>query len=365
MKVLIAAQEFKGSLSAAEACEAIALGIRDGRPDWELDVVPLADGGPGFLDAFRRAADVREHIALAQDALGRPVESSFLTLRSTGDVIIEAAQANGLTLIHKDERDALASDTEGVGQMITAALPTTPRKIVVGVGGTATSDGGAGMARSLGASLLDSEGRPLERGVLPLLDLARIEWNPGKFSDHEWLVATDVRSPLLGRAGAAAVFGPQKGASPAQVAQIEAALARWASVISRDLGIDVAAMPGAGAGGGLAAGLVAFVGGTITSGFELVEEITGLSDRVCRADLVVTGEGAFDRQSLAGKGPGRLLELARREGVPSVVFAGTYDGSDGSTMTLSSLEPSLADSMANAASLLTQLVRQWSAAFAG
>ncbi|MFQ5381385.1 MAG: glycerate kinase, partial [Dehalococcoidia bacterium] len=341
----MAAQEFKGSLTAAEACDAIGRGIAAEQPTWELDVVPLADGGPGFLDAFLHSTDATEETAETVDALRRPTRARYLRLRRTGEVIIEAAQSNGLTLIAEQERDALRAGTEGVGTLLRAALRPDTVRVMVGVGGTATSDGGTGMARSLGALLLDAEGQPLEAGVEALLGLARIVWEPGPLTGPQWLVATDVTSPLLGPRGSAAVFSPQKGATDSEVDIIERALERFALIVRRDLGVDLIDLPGAGAGGGLAAGIVAFLGGRIVSGFEVVEALTGLRERLRQADLVVTGEGWFDSQTLAGKGPGRLLETARREGKPAVIFAGGADPAAGPAITIAGIEPDRERSM--------------------
>ncbi len=361
MRILVAAQEFKGSLTAAEACDVIVRGIAAEHPNWETDSVPLADGGPGFLDAFIRSTDATEEVTETVDALRRPVRARFLRLRAGDEVVIEAAQSNGLTLIGETERDALAAGTEGVGRLLRAAVRPETKRVIVGVGGTATSDGGTGMARELGARLLDAEGRLLGPGVRPLLSLSRIEWEPGMLSSPEWLVATDVVSPLLGSEGAAAVYGPQKGATPGDVALIDRALEQFVGVVRSDLGVDLAAMPGAGAGGGLAAGLVAFLQGRIISGFDVIETLTGLRERVQKADIVVTGEGWFDAQSLAGKGPGRVLEIARQEGKAAAVFAGGADPAAAGALTITELEPDIRRSMREAGRLLESLARRWAA----
>jgi glycerate kinase len=360
MRVLIAPQEFKGSLGADEAASAIRSGLRKARPDWELDVLPMSDAGPGFIDALRRAVRADTAAAVVQDALGRRVLARYITISGTGTTVIEAAQANGLMHIRPEERDALHADTFGVGELIRAALEGKPEKVVVGVGGSATTDGGAGMARALGARFLDGAGRELAQGGAALAELSRIEWSrPPELEGVEVIVATDVTNPLAGPEGAAAVYAPQKGASPEQVDMLEAGLLRYAAVLRRALGVDVAAMPGAGAAGGLAAGLVAFLGARIVSGFDIVAEATGLIARIEAADLVITGEGRFDSQSLQGKTTGRLLELARDAGKPCVVFAGGSQIPRANVLTIDAIEPDPARSRKNAAVLLARLAREW------
>lgn len=322
MRVLVAPQEFKGTLSADEAADAIARGLRRTHPGWEIDLCPLSDGGPGFIDAIRRAARVDTWAVAVHDPLGRPVLARLVQVRGTGIVAIEAAHANGLMHVAAAERDALAADTFGVGELVQAALAVRPPQLLIGVGGSATTDGGAGMARALGARFLDAEGRDLGPGGGPLVALARIQWERPALRGTEIVVATDVTNPLVGPAGAAVVYAPQKGATPAQVEQLAHALARYAEVVRRDLGVDVATLPGGGAAGGLAAGLVAFLGARIASGFDVVAAALAVERRVREADLVITGEGSFDEQSLQGKVTGRMIALAEAAGRRCVVFAG-------------------------------------------
>ena len=359
MRVLVASQEFKGSLGAVEACEAIARGIGAARPDWSIDLLPLSDGGPGFLDALSGAVaiDIRE--ARVRDALGRPRMGRYGLAAGGEEAFIEAAEANGLSRIAPGERDALAATSAGVGNLIAAATAHGPRRVTVGVGGSATSDGGAGMAAALGARLLDRRGRVLGAGVRPLLELDRIEWDARRSRDTTFVVAADVQNPLVGRDGAAAVYGPQKGAGPAAVAIIEAALARYAAVLLRDLGADVAALPGAGAAGGLAAGLIAFLGARLVSGFDVVATATGLEGRAAAADFVATGEGSYDAQSAAGKGPARVVALARALGRRWVLFAGRTPAKGDGIVALSDIEPDEVRSMARAAELLAEAARRW------
>ncbi len=365
VRVLIAPQEFKGSLAADEAAAAIASGIRSVHPDWKLDSLPMSDGGPGLLDAMRRAVKADTMACVVQDALGRRVLARYVRLRSTGEIVIEAAQANGLLHVKQHELDALHADTFGVGELLLDAANSEPPRIVIGVGGSATTDGGAGMARALGARFHDMAGNELRRGGAALADLERIDWQrPPVLDGIEILVATDVSNPLCGPDGAARVYGPQKGATPDQVDQLEAALFRYAQVARRHFGIDVANLPGGGAAGGLAAGLVCFLGAKIQSGFDLVAETTGFHDRLAAADLVVTGEGRLDSQSVQGKVTGRIIEAARAAGKPVTVFAGTTEGEpDTEVRTISSLEPNSDSAMEHAAELLKELVADWARDF--
>lgn len=356
MHVLVAPQEFKGSLSADEAADAIATGLRKAHPDWQLDLLPMSDGGPGLLDALRRAIRADTSAAIVHDPLGRKVLGRYLRVRETGDIVIEAAQANGIWYVKPEERDPLYSDTAGVGELIASAFEEPSRRLIIGVGGSATTDGGAGMATALGARFTDIAGNVLDSGGAPLADLVRIDWRRPAFLDGvEVLVATDVTNPLLGPNGTAAVYAPQKGATPAQVDILEAALHRYANVVRRSLGVDIANLPGAGAAGGLAAGLVAFLGARIESGFDLVAEATHLAARLARADLVITGEGSYDSQSHQGKVTGRILELARSATKPALILAGRSDTADTNVYTLESIEPDPARAMENAPTLLAQL----------
>lgn len=360
MRVLVAPQEFKGSLTAEEAADAMAAGIAEAQPGWAIDRLPMSDGGPGFIDAMRRAVRGDTHGAVVHDALGRRVLGRYVTLRGRATAVVEAAQANGLGHVGPEERDALRADTFGVGELILLAMEHRPATLLVGVGGSATTDGGAGMARALGARLLDAAGDDLEPGGGALTRLDRIEWKrPGAIAGVDVVVATDVTNPLTGANGAAFVFGPQKGATPEQCATLDAALAHFAAVVRRDLGVDVEHLPGGGAAGGLAAGLVAFLGARVESGFDVVSAATNLPARLAAADLVVTGEGSFDGQSRQGKVTGRVLELAAGMGKPCMVFAGRAPG--GGARTLDEVEDDPGRRMNEAARALRELARRWAA----
>ncbi len=354
MRVLVAPQEFKGSLSALQAAESIASGARRAVPSADIDLLPLSDGGPGFLQALHAAIDGAFHQVEARDALRRPVTASILQAGNT--VFVEAAEANGLWRLHTDELDPLNAGTEGVGDLLLAAAKLAPARIVIGVGGSATSDGGAGMARALGARFTGMDGAELRPGAAPLADLVRVDWQrPALFEGIDIIVATDVENPLLGPEGAAHVYGPQKGANPQQVDQLEAALFRYATTLRRAFAVDVAFMPGAGAAGGLAAGLIAFLGARVESGFDVVADATDLRGRVEQAELVLTGEGSYDAQSAMGKVTGRVQRMAEEAGRRCIILAGRADDAGEDVHTLSSIETDTERAIANASGLLEQL----------
>lgn len=369
-RLLVAPQEFKGSLTAAEAARALAEGLARADPDAALELCPLADGGPGFLDTLSAVLGgerVRVHVC---DPLRRRIPAHYLRLPN-GAVVVEAAHANGIALLRDDERDPLRADTYGVGELIAHALGERPHRLVVGVGGSATNDGGAGMARALGAALRDAAGRPLPPGAAALAALDALEWRPpDALEGVEVLVAVDVWNPLLGPEGATAVYGPQKGVRPEEVPLLEDALTRWAAAIRVALGRDVSLLPGGGAAGGLAAGLVAFLDARVVGGFELVADAVRLPERFQEADAVVTGEGRIDRQTWQGKVVGRLVAMARALGRPVAVFAGAVE--PGTTVPdsvevvdLSLFEPDPRRRMARAHALLSRAAEQWLKSWAG
>jgi glycerate kinase len=324
VRIVLAPQEFKGSLTAAEAAEAMAAGVRRARPDAEPDLAPVADGGPGTVAAVVAATGGELRRAGCRDPLGRPVEAAFGLIDGGRTAVIEMAAAAGLVLLRPEERDPRTAGTEGVGDLIRAALDAGAARLLIGLGGSATNDGGAGMARALGARLLHRDGHELPAGGAALLDLHAVDISgmDRRLRAAAVTGATDVRNPLCGPEGASAVYGPQKGATPDDVRLLDAALGRYAEVIARDLGVDVAGVPGAGAAGGLGAGLLAFLGAELRSGFELVAEAAHLEERIATAGLVLTGEGRLDGQSLFGKTTVGVARLAARQRVPVVALCG-------------------------------------------
>jgi glycerate kinase len=328
VRVLVAPDKFRGTATAAEVARAIAEGWRRVRPLDEVDELPLADGGEGTLDALVDALGGRRRSATVSGPLGEPVRAEFgLVDAAEGrTAVVEMARASGLGLVPPDRRDPKASTTRGTGELILAACSQEPppTTVIVCIGGSATNDGGGGMAQALGVRLLDAEGRELGPGGAALAALSRIDAGAleGRVRGVRFVVATDVDNPLVGPAGASAVYGPQKGASPEDVAVLDAALAHFADAVRRDLGVDVRDRPGAGAAGGLGAGLMAFLGAEARSGVEVVMEAAGFAERLSQAELVITGEGKLDRQSLHGKVPAGVLAAARRAGTPAAVVCG-------------------------------------------
>jgi glycerate kinase len=328
MRILISPQEFKGTLTALQAANAIASAIARVFPSAQLELAPIADGGPGFVDALVGITGGRYRKSQVQDPLGRPVIARWGTI-SDGTAILEMAAASGLLRLHPSERAPRRASTFGTGELIRAALDVGCPRIFLGIGGSATNDGGVGAAEALGVRFLDREGRPLPRGGAALARLERIELDdrdPRLDAVQLW-IAADVTNPLLGPTGASAIYGPQKGADDQAVRELDLALSRLAEVTRTLLGQDSSSVPGAGAAGGLAFGLLAFCGGRLKRGFEVVAESLGLEERAGRADVVITGEGRLDQQSAYGKGPGSLAALAKRKGKRTVIFAGSVDPS--------------------------------------
>ncbi|NOK39481.1 glycerate kinase [Corallococcus exercitus] len=330
---LLAPQEFKGTLSAAEAADAMAEGLRQASLDVVLDVAPLADGGPGTLDALLVGMPRGERRRLTvRGPLGAPVEACWARLDDGRTAVVEMAQASGLTLVPPEQRDARAACTHGTGQLLREALDAGCERLIVGLGGSATTDGGKGALEALGFRFLDADGAPLPPGGASLARLARVDatGKHPRLEQVELLIATDVTTPLLGNDGSARLFGPQKGADAAAVEELETALATFCRIVDE----ATANLPGAGAAGGLGYGLAALAGGKLTSGYDLVARALGMERRVLLADLVLTGEGRFDRQTSMGKGPVALARLARAQGTHVVLFAGIVQRDNGPELSL-------------------------------
>ena len=324
VRVLAAPDKFRGTLTAAEAAAAIARGWRRARPDDDVEEVPLADSGEGTLDALVAALDGRVLVEPVTGPLGDAVEASYGVVESRRLGIVEMARASGLSLVPPGRRDSLRATTRGTGELIRAACGHDIDRLIMCIGGSATTDGGAGMAQALGVRLADDEGRELQPGGAALLELARAEATGlvPEVREVDVIVATDVDNPLIGPSGAAAVYGPQKGASPRDVELLDRALTRFAEIIGRDLGVDVAKMPGACAAGGLGGGLVAFLGATLRPGIDVVMEATRFEARLDGANLVITGEGKLDEQSMHGKVPDGVLRVAGERAVPVAIVCG-------------------------------------------
>ncbi|HIJ64777.1 MAG TPA: glycerate kinase, partial [Candidatus Hydrogenedentes bacterium] len=308
-----------------EVADAIAAGVRRALPDADLDLAPMADGGEGTVGVLVAATRGTGVTIEVTGPLGTPVSATYGILGDGRTAIIEMSAASGLALVPNGRRDPRITATRGTGDLIRDALGRGIRRIIVGIGGSATNDGGAGMAQALGYALEDAAGNELGPGGAALARLERIDARRRDplLDGSEVDVACDVANPLCGPEGASRVYGPQKGASEPAVLELDDALRHFAAIVRRDLGKDVLELPGAGAAGGLGAGLAAFAGGRLRPGVELVAEVLQLAERVKGAALVITGEGALDGQTAHGKTPLGVARIAKSEGVPVIALAGT------------------------------------------
>ena len=331
MKILIAPDKFKGSLSAREVADNIALGLRGVLHDAEIAIVPMADGGEGTAEVICNAFGGSWVKCKAHDPFGREIDARYAWIANRKLAVMEMSEAAGMRRLSKSERDPLLATTFGVGEMILNAAQNGAREMTVGLGGSATNDGGFGMARAIGFRFF-SEGeqdeekkRELTGAVGELQKLELIE-RPKNSSLPKIVAAVDVQNPLLGENGATRVFGPQKGASDDKIDILERALAKLADVVSIEFGVDYRDEPGAGAAGGLGFGLMSFCGAKIRPGFEVVAEAADFESKMKNADVVITGEGSLDRQTLEGKTAAGIAGLARKLGKPVFAVAGCTDG---------------------------------------
>jgi glycerate kinase len=332
MRILIAPDKFKGSLSAQQVAENIALGIRDVIPDAQIEIAPVADGGEGTAEVICKARGGEWVTCHAHGPLGNPIEARYVWLSENASAVIEMSEAAGLRALKDGVRDVLRANTFGVGEMLLDGAKRGAREIVVGAGGSVTNDGGFGMARALGFRFLTGEREIENGGPAELIGLARIEAlvaagvspattlksEPASASGGPLQIrivaACDVKNPLLGENGATLTFGPQKGATPDELEILERALTRLADTVTRELGYDFRNNPGAGAAGGLGFGLMSFCSGELRPGFDVVADAVELHEKIRSADVVITGEGKLDRQTLEGKAPAGVARLARKFG---------------------------------------------------
>lgn len=327
MRVLVAPDKFRGTLTAAQAARAVEAGWRRARPGDDVVRVPMADGGEGTLDALVDGLGGRLVEARVSGPLGDLIRAPFgLVPTPSGPVgVVEMARASGLALLPPERREVRRATTRGTGELIRVALDHRPVRVIVCIGGSASNDGGVGMGQALHGRFLDAEGAHVRAGGAALLDLERIDLRPlyTLVGDRvSFVVASDVDNPLCGPRGASAIYGPQKGADADDVILLDRALGHLAAVVSRDLGIDLADEQGAGAAGGLGFGLMAFLGARLRPGVEVVMDAVGLRERLTEADLVVTGEGSFDAQSLSGKTVAGVLRAASDAAVPAAIVCG-------------------------------------------
>lgn len=357
--VLIAPDKFKGSLSARDVAASVARGMQRAGFGVEFDLCPVADGGEGTLDAAVAAGFRRVQVQV-EGPVCDPVPAAFG--ERDGVALVELAEAAGLRHLADSALAPLTASTYGVGQLVDAAITAGNRTVIIAVGGSATSDGGAGLVQALGARLLDIRGKPLGRGGGALSNVGQIDLGPlnSRLDGVKVIIATDVDSPLLGPTGAARIFGPQKGASEEDVAALERGLTRWESVVKVSTGVDAANRAGAGAAGGVGFAAIAMLGAAVVRGADLVLEMVNFPERVHNSLLMITGEGSLDQQSLLGKVPIRAAYAARQAGVPTIAVAGRCTLTEQelvgagirSCYQLQTIEPDIGRSMANARSLL-------------
>lgn len=373
MNVLLCPDSFKDALSAQDAAAAMARGVKRAIPSAQVQACPLADGGEGSLDALIAATGAERRQLDVHDALGRPREATWGWLSDQRTAFIELAEASGLQHLTGDERNALHTSTFGVGELLLAALDQGAEKALLLLGGSATNDGGAGMLQALGARFLDQNDEPLSPGGAALSQLARLTLDglDPRLAGLALEAAVDVDNPLLGVRGATAVFGPQKGASPEEVEQLDRALGHFADISAQVLGDDYRTLPGAGAAGGMGFAAKAFLNATLKPGIEMIMQQADMATLLANADLVITGEGRLDGQSLAGKTPIGVSRAAKRLNKPVIVLAGSlgdgwqacFDEGVTAAFALADGPMTLADALPRTAELLEarceNLLRLW------
>ena len=328
MKIVIAPDSYKGSIYASDAARAMEDGVRRALPDAETVLVPVADGGDGTLETLVETSGGRIITSEVTGPLGEPVSAQWGAMGDGVTAVAEMARTSGLALVRLEQRDPLNATTYGLGEVILEALEAGFRRFILGIGGSATNDAGAGMAQALGVRLLDAGGADLPPGGAALARLARIDASglDPRAADADFDVACDVNNPLTGPEGASAVYGPQKGATPAMIEQLDAALANFAGVVKRDLGADVDGVPGSGAAGGLGGGIMAFLGGRLRPGVDIVLDKVDLASRLDGADLIITGEGCMDFQTVYNKAPIGVARLAGERNIPVIGVSGSLGG---------------------------------------
>lgn len=326
MKIVVAPDSFKNSLSAVEVADAIADGILNVSPNTQIIRLPMADGGEGTVDALVKATEGKMVYVKTKDPLMRDIEARYGFL-GEHTAVVEMAAASGIELLTKDELNPMESTTYGTGLLIKDAISKGAKKIIVGLGGSATNDAGAGMAQAMGARLKDVYGKEINPGGLSLRNLKTVDLTALReiINGIEFITAVDVNNPLLGEKGATYTYGPQKGAGPKDLKPLEKSLKNFADVMEEDLNISFRDIEGAGAAGGMAAGLIAFLGAEVRGGFELISDLCSLEQHIRQADLVITGEGKMDAQTAYGKTPFGVAQMAAKHKKPVIGFAGTLD----------------------------------------
>ncbi|MBF6057563.1 MULTISPECIES: glycerate kinase [Thiomicrorhabdus] len=322
---VVAPDSFKGSLSAVQFCEIAKSVIAQCDPGSTVITLPLSDGGEGFVESFLFAGLAEKESLWVSDPIGRKTKATFAWQAQTETAIIEMAQASGLPKLQPDERNPLQAHTYGTGQLVDAALNLGAKKIILGLGGSATNDGGMGALQALGVSFFDDSGKEIGLGGQALKKIVSIGEIPQRLLDVEWLIASDVTNPLLGKTGATSVFGPQKGVSDLNFNALESGLENWAQRIEEKTGRQVKDLPGAGAAGGMAAGFIGLLGAHIEPGFEVLNSALGLEKTFAAQpiDWLITGEGRLDEQTRFGKLPMQMAQLGAKYSIPTVAVCGS------------------------------------------
>lgn len=325
MKIVIAPDSYKGSIYAPEVARAMRNGVLRALPDAEVVLVPIADGGDGTLEALVATSNGESRTAEVTGPMGEPVQASWGALGDNRTAVIEMARTSGLALVPTIKQNPLVATTFGLGEMIKLVLESGYRSFILGIGGSATNDAGSGMAQALGIRLLDRKGSDLPFGGGALSELSRIDMEgiDPRICESEFSVACDVNNPLTGPEGASAVYGPQKGATPAVVSQLDEALAHFAEIVRRDIGPNISDIPGSGAAGGLGGGMIAFLGGNLRPGTDIVLESVNFEQYLKDANLIITGEGQLDFQTVYSKAPIGVAQRAKEKGIPVIAVAGS------------------------------------------
>ena len=368
MKIVIAPQAFKGSLSALNVANAVQKGVRRIFPDAQILTCPVADGGDGTLETLVESSGGKIMETNVADPTGKPIVAQWGAMGDGNTAVIEMARTSGLALLTLEERDPLNATTYGLGEIIVSALNKGFRKFIVGIGGSATNDAGAGMAQALGIKLMDREGRNLVFGGAALQNLSVIDTSSidQRVLESNFQIACDVNNPLTGPEGASAVYGPQKGATEENVIQLDSALGVFAEVAKRDLGKDISNLEGAGAAGGLGAGMIAFVEGHLRAGVDIVLDTVNLAEKLESADLVITGEGSIDFQTVYNKAPIGVARMAKARGIPTIGISGmlgknyqiVHNHGIDAALSIANGPISLEESLQNAPSLISEAVEE-------
>ncbi|MCH2307686.1 MAG: glycerate kinase [SAR202 cluster bacterium] len=327
MKIVIAPDSYKGSISALNVARSVESGIKKVLPNAECSIVPAADGGDGTLETLVEGSNGKIRSSEVTGPLGEKRNANWGALGDGKTAVIEMALTSGLALVPENQLDPLNATTFGLGEIISDALENNFRKFIIGIGGSATNDGGAGMIQALGGKLLDSNGQELTHGGASLIHLDQIDISTldSRAKDSDFLIACDVNNPLCGPEGASAIYGPQKGSTPEMVKQLDKALFHYAKIIRRDLGIDINSIPGSGAAGGLGGGFVGFLNGKLLPGVDIVLDFINLDDQLKDADLVITGEGATDQSTIFNKAPIGIANRAKKFDIPVISISGSLN----------------------------------------